>query len=114
MEEGKFPVHHRYKYEWTDDGIVRATTIKATAMATGSVWEMRVRPRDGGGSDVHVHMAVGLKGPVGTMGKLVIRFSGGGAETFRKFFMKTLAVLEAESGHEQAETSPLPPSEVQT
>lgn len=37
-EEGTRPVHHRYRYAWTDDGVVRATTVDASAMATGSIW----------------------------------------------------------------------------
>jgi hypothetical protein len=97
VEEGTTPVHHRYKYEWTDEGLVRATTIHATAMTTGTIWELRVRPRQGGGSNVHIHVEMGLKGPLGAMGRLVMRLSGGGAETYRKWFMKTLAVLERDN-----------------
>jgi hypothetical protein len=96
VEEGTTPVHHRYKYAWTDDGVVRATTVDATVMNTGSIWELRVRPRDGGGSNVHIHVEMGFKGLAKPIGPLVMRLNGGGAETYRKWFMKTLAVLEAD------------------
>ncbi len=95
-EEGTSPVHHRYKYEWTDDGVVRATTAAATVMADGSIWEMRVRPREGGGSKVHIHVEMGFKGPFRVIGPVAMRLNGGTAETFRKWFMQTLAVLERE------------------
>ena len=95
-EEGTSPVHHRYKYAWTDDGVVRATTVDASAMTTGSIWELRVRPGEGGGSKVHIHVEMGFKGLMWVAGPVMFRLNGGGAETYRKWFMKTLAVLEAE------------------
>jgi hypothetical protein len=95
VEEGTTPVHHRYRYEWTDDGVVRATTTHATVMNTGTIWELQVRPREGGGSKVHIHVEMGFKGVVRPVGRLAMRINGGGAETYRKWFMQTLAVLEA-------------------
>jgi hypothetical protein len=95
-EEGTTPVRHRYAYVWNDEGVVRATTVDATVMNTGSIWELRVRPRDGGGSNVHIHVEMGFKGLAKPIGPLVMRLNGGGAETYRKWFMKTLSVLEAE------------------
>jgi hypothetical protein len=96
-EEGTTPVHHRYKYEWTDDGLVRATTVDASVMTTGSIWELRVQPGDGGGSRVHIHVEMGFKGLMRAIGPLMFRLNGGGAATYRKWFMQTLAVLEAET-----------------
>lgn len=97
VEEGTKPVHHRYKYEWTDDGFVRATTVHATVMNTGSIWEMRVRPRDGVGSRVDIHVEMGFKRLVAPVGMLVMALNGGVAETYRKWFVKTLVVLERET-----------------
>ena len=97
VEEGTAPVHHRYKYEWTDDGVVRATTVDASVMASGSIWELRVRPGEGGGSKVHIHVEMGFKGLLRLIGPVVFRLNGGGAETYRKWFMKTLDVLEVDS-----------------
>jgi len=96
VEEGSFPVRHRYRYEWTDDGIVRAITTEASVMTTGSVWEMRVRPREDGGSLVHVHVEMSFKGAVRPLGRLVMRLNGGAAATYRKWLMKTINVLEQE------------------
>jgi len=95
-EEGTSPVHHRYKYAWTDDGVVRATTVDASAMTAGSIWELRVRPGEGGGSKVDIHVEMRFKGLMRVAGPFMFRLNGGGAETYRKWFMKTLAVLEAE------------------
>jgi hypothetical protein len=97
VEEGTSPVHHRYHYQWTDDGTVRAITTEATVMKTGSVWEMRVRPRDGGGSIVQIHVEMGFKGAARLLGPVVMRFYGGGAATYRKWFIRTLDVLEREA-----------------
>jgi hypothetical protein len=95
VEEGTTPVHHRYRYTWADDGVVRATTVDATVMVTGSIWELRVRPREGGGSNVHIHVEMAFKGLIEPIGMLAFRLNGGGSETYRKWFMKTVAVLEA-------------------
>jgi hypothetical protein len=95
-EEGTTPVHHRYKYVWSDDGVVRATTVDATVQSTGSIWELRVQAREGGGTNVHIYVEMGFKGMAKPIGPLLMRLNGGGAETYRKWFMKTLAVLEAE------------------
>ena len=37
-----------------------------------------------------------FKGVFKAIGPLAFRLNGGGAETYRKWFMKTVAVLEAE------------------
>jgi hypothetical protein len=95
-EEGTTPVRHRYKYVWTDDGVLRATTVDATVMANGTIWELRVGQREGGGSNVHIHVEMAFKGVFKAIGPLAFRLNGGGAATYRKWFMKTVAVLEAE------------------
>jgi hypothetical protein len=61
VEEGTTPVHHRYKYEWTDDGVVRATAVGATVMSTDSIWELCVWPRERGGSHVDIHVGMSFK-----------------------------------------------------
>jgi hypothetical protein len=40
---------------------------------------------------------MGFKGPAGIVGRLMMRFYGGGAATYRKWFMRTLDVLERET-----------------
>jgi hypothetical protein len=65
-------------------------------MTTGSIWELRVRPGEGGGSKVDIHVEMGFKGLMRVAGPVMFRLNGGGAETFRMWFLKTLAVLEAE------------------
>jgi hypothetical protein len=63
---------------------------------------MRVRPHDGGGSDVNIHVEMEFKGLVGSMARLMTRLSGGGAAVFRKWFMKTVRILEAQAGSTSA------------
>jgi hypothetical protein len=62
---------------------------------SGSIWELRVRPREGGGSKVNIHVEMGFKGVIRLIGPLVMQLNGGCGETYRKWFMKTLDVLEA-------------------
>lgn len=54
----------RERYEWPDRGLVRATVEDSNVFRSGT-WELRVRPRRGGGSHVEVRnhrRARGLKG----------------------------------------------------
>jgi hypothetical protein len=57
---------------------------------------MRVRPGEGGGSIVDIHVEMGFKGAARLLGRVVMRFYGGGVATYRKWFMRTLDVLERE------------------
>ena len=45
---------------------------------------------------VHIHVEMAFKGVFKAIGPLAFRLNGGGAETYRKWFMKSVAVLEAE------------------
>jgi hypothetical protein len=54
----------RERYEWPEPGLVRATIQDSNVFRSG-IWEVRVRPREGGGSHVEVRnhrRARGLKG----------------------------------------------------
>lgn len=93
--EGTGPGYGRFKYEWTES-MVRAVATEATATKPGAIWQMTVRPRDGGGSHIDVHQEVEFKGPIGLMFSLTVAMSGG-AKFFEKGFMKTVALLESES-----------------
>lgn len=94
VDEGTRPTHHRVKYTWTDD-TVRGETIDASGVTAGSLWEMKVRPRDGGGSFVDLHMEMTFKGLMGFMGQMRTSM-GGGARVFQNWFMRTIRILEAE------------------
>jgi len=50
-EGGTGPAHfiwERSRYEWSQPGVVTATVIESNALMTGSTFELRVRPREGG------------------------------------------------------------------
>ena len=54
----------RERYEWPEPGLVRATVQESNVFRSG-VWELRVRPREAGGSHVEIvnhRQARGLKG----------------------------------------------------
>lgn len=95
VDEGTRRTHHRIKYTWTDD-TVRGVTVDASGVRPGSVWETTVRPRDGGGSYVDVHMDMTFKGVMGFMGQMRTS-TGGGAKVFQNWFMRTIRILEAEA-----------------
>src|SRR5262249_59166150 len=44
----------RSRYEWPDAGEVRQTVTESNVLMAGSRWELRVTPRDGGGSEVEM------------------------------------------------------------
>ena len=94
VDEGTAPAHHRIRYEWSGD-TVRGITIDASGVETGSVWQLRARPREGGGSTVDVHMDFGFKGPMGLMARAMVALRGREG-TFRKWFLQTVEILEKE------------------
>lgn len=44
----------RSRYEWSGPGRVTQTVIASNVIEPGSTWELRVAPREGGGSEVHM------------------------------------------------------------
>jgi hypothetical protein len=64
IDEGSRPAHHRVRYEWSGD-TVRGVTTEATNVVAGSIWQLRARPREGGGSIVDCHIDYTFKGVAG-------------------------------------------------
>ena len=95
VDEGSAPAHHRIRYEWSGD-TVRGVTIDASGVEPGSLWQLRARPREGGGSTIDVHMDFGFKGPMGLMARVMVALRGREG-TFRKWFLQTVDVLERDS-----------------
>lgn len=52
------------RYEWHEP-VITATIQQSNAAQPGGTWRMEVRPRDGGGSVVSIHMDRRAKGLVG-------------------------------------------------
>jgi hypothetical protein len=84
----------RERYEWSGN-VVRATIQESNTYRPGGTWEMRVEPRAGGGSAIHVsahRQSHGFKGRL--IGAMVQLF---GRRILPKGLAKTLAVLERET-----------------
>lgn len=91
-EEGSWPIHSRVRYEWSGD-TVRGVTVDCTTITAGSVWQLRARPREGGGGIVDVHFDFQPKGP-GLVVWAVISLLGRGL--LEKHFQRTINILETE------------------
>jgi hypothetical protein len=93
IDEGTRPNHHRVRYEWSGD-TVRGVTTVATGVVSGSVWQVRARPRMGGGSIVDVHMDYTFKHWTGfvvwVLPDRLVRYF------FKKSFLGTVDILERE------------------
>jgi hypothetical protein len=58
----------RERYEWPNPGMVRATVQDSNIFQPGGIWELRARPKEGGGTRIDVlyhRQARGLKGHLG-------------------------------------------------
>jgi hypothetical protein len=44
----------RTRYDWSRPGIVRQTVLDSNVLEPGSIWELRVEPREGVGSEVEM------------------------------------------------------------
>jgi hypothetical protein len=61
----------RCGYEWSQPGSVKATVIDSNAFTTGSTWELRATPRDGG-SAVEIVLNRGFRrGPKGRIASAI-------------------------------------------
>ena len=92
VNEGSWPIDSRVRYEWSGD-TVRGVTVDCTTVAAGSIWQLRARPRQGGGSVVDVHFDYLFKGP-GLMVWALIQLLGRGV--LKKIFKRTVDILESE------------------
>ena len=92
VNEGSWPIHSRVRYEWSRD-TVRGVTVDCTTVAAGSIWQLRARSRQGGGSVVDVHFDFFFQGP-GLMVWALIQLLGPG--TLKKHFRRTVDILERE------------------
>ena len=92
IEEGSWPLHGRVRYERSGD-TVRGVTVDCTTVAASSIWQLRARPRHGGGSVVDVHFNYLFKG-LGLVVWAVIQVLGRGV--LKKIFQRTVDILEQE------------------
>ena len=80
----------REKYEWDTPGLVRGTVVDSNIFASG-IWELRIEPREGGGSRLSV---VNDRQPKGKGKVLGVVMSLVGARLLAGALRKTAAVVE--------------------
>jgi len=83
------------KYDWSEPSVVRWTLQESNFCRPGTVWEMRVSPREGGGTRVDVVLERNYKGWRGAMVQIPFDIFGG-ARILRRYLLRTLAILERE------------------
>jgi hypothetical protein len=47
----------RTRYDWSEPGVIKQTVLDSNVLQPGSSWELRITPRDGGGSLVKMTLA---------------------------------------------------------
>jgi hypothetical protein len=93
----------RERYDWSTPGTVRGTVQDSNVFQVGGTWELRVQPRDDGGS--HIELIRDRKGK-GFKGKLIEgMLAVGGRKILASGLQQTLAVLERQA--EEPSGSPL-------
>lgn len=81
----------RELYDWSTPGTVRGTVQESNVFQAGGTWELRVRPRDDGGS--HIELIRDRKGK-GLKGKLIeAMLAVGGRKILTSGLQQTLAIL---------------------
>lgn len=85
----------RESYDWSRQGIVRATVQESNIFEPGGTWELRATTRSGGGCRVEVSVRRQAKG---VRGRLVgVMMTLGGRKVHRQLLEKTLAIVAREA-----------------
>jgi hypothetical protein len=82
----------RERYDWSTPGVVRAEVEESNIFKPGSSWELRVRPRKEGGSDIEWISDRQMKGLKGGLTALIMKPFG--KKLLAKNLATTLAILE--------------------
>jgi len=93
--EGTGPVWERSRWDWPLPGVVTGVVRASNAHVPPGSEEMRVTPRDGGGSHIAVHKERTFVGPLGQALQVMIGLGGGG-RFFRRSYRRTIDRLESE------------------
>jgi Polyketide cyclase / dehydrase and lipid transport len=88
-------VWQRYRYDWSEPGVVRLEVLDSNAFGKGSSWEYRVTPADGG-SDIALTIRRTPTTLKGRVLDLALRLTGN--RFVRKDLEKTVARLEGRGG----------------
>jgi len=96
VQEGTGVLHAVEKYDWSQPNVVRWTVQESNFLRPGTVWELRVSPRDGGGTRVDVTLErnyTGWRGMIPQVGLDIF----GGPRMLRPLLQRTLKILEREA-----------------
>jgi len=85
----------RERYEWSNPGIVRAMVQDSNIFQPGGIWELRVLPKEGGGSRIEVLYHRQARGLKGHLGGALMQLVG------RKLAMWSLAQTLAKIEHDE-------------
>jgi hypothetical protein len=83
------------KYDWSDPEVVRWTLQESNFAHPGTAWQMRISPRDGGGSRVDVVLERNYRGFRGKLLQLGFDLFDGG-KVLAGYLRRTLTILEKE------------------
>jgi hypothetical protein len=86
----------RTRYDWSEPDRIRQTVIDSNVLEPGSTWELRVRPREGGGGGSQVEMTLARTfrhTPAGRVGSFYNHL--GGRRGWRWYLRQALKAVEA-------------------
>jgi hypothetical protein len=82
----------REHYDWSTQGVVRATVSNSSLADDGGIWEFHVEPGANSGSHVTVNFDRTLHGAKGTVLSIFLGLFA--KQAFRSNLLKTLKILE--------------------
>lgn len=96
VKEGTANIWAVERYDWSTPGVVCWTLQESNIGRPGTVWEMRVSPKPGGGSHVDVKFARDYKGALGLTLQTVFDLVGAD-KVLGRYLRRTLNILEREA-----------------
>lgn len=97
VQEGTGILRVVEKYDWSQPNVVRWTVQASNFLRPGTVWELRVSPRDGGGARVDVTLERDYRGWRGMIPQVGLDVFGG-PRMLSRLLQRTLRILENEAG----------------
>jgi hypothetical protein len=86
----------RSRYDWSQPGVVKQTVLDSNVVEPGSTWELRVLPREGGGSLVEMTLARRFRPSLaGRYGSVLNHLAG--RPGWRSFLRRALNAVERDS-----------------
>ena len=92
------------RYDWSRPGIVKQTVLDSNVVEPGSIWELRVAPREGAGSEVEMTLQRRFRrSPAGAVGYVFNHLAGRrGWAWYLRSALKAVEQAPDRSGRENA------------